>query len=208
MPPWRSALLRRSWTMSIARAMCCAARPGRRLSRVSPNMRRSLMRSHHSPKGWRSWHCVSSSFKVAGGQRMIRSSMFNIVEFGAKDDRHFNSGTAIQEAIDACAQAGGGTVVVPAGDFLSGTLQLKRQVTLCLKTGATLWASTDASDYTEKNDYDNAGRFRVGALLVARDADHIGIEGEGVIHGLRVADYGVRGGVTEILPFRTGIILF
>ncbi len=134
--------------------------------------------------------------------------MLNIVEFGAKDDRHFDSRTAIQAAIDACAQAGGGTVLIPAGNFLSGTLQLKSQVTLRLEAGATLWASTNASDYTEKNDYENAGRFRVGALLVARDANHIAIEGDGIIHGQGVADYGARWGVTEVLSFRTGIAFF
>ncbi len=109
--------------------------------------------------------------------------MFNIVEFGAKNDRQFNSRTAIQAAIDACAIAGGGTVCVPAGNFLSGTLQLKSQVTLHLGAGATLWASRDAKDYSEKDDYENAGRFRVGPLIAARDAQHIGIEGDGVIYG-------------------------
>ncbi len=134
--------------------------------------------------------------------------LFNIVEFGAKDDQQFNSRTAVQAAIDACAQAGGGTVCVPAGNYVSSTIRLRSHVTLHLDAGATLWASTNPSDYTAMNDYERSGRFQVGALLVAERADHIAIEGEGVIHGQGTADYGARWGVTEMLPFRTGIAFF
>lgn len=134
--------------------------------------------------------------------------MYNIVEFGAKNDKQINSRAAIQSAIDACAQAGGGTVYFPAGNYLSGTIRLRSHVTLHLDAGATLWASTTQSDYTETNDPENSGRFLVGSLIVARDADHIGIEGAGVIHGQGIADYGARWGNAEILPFRTGIVYF
>jgi polygalacturonase len=134
--------------------------------------------------------------------------MLNILEFGARDDRQFNSQAAIQAAIDACAQSGGGTVYFPAGNYLSGTLRLRSHVILHLDAGATLWASTARSDYPSPDDYEKGGRWVVGALLVAEDEEHVGIEGEGVIHGQGTADYGARWGVAETLPFRRGIALF
>jgi hypothetical protein len=133
--------------------------------------------------------------------------MFNIVEFGARNDPQFNSQAAIQAAIDACAQAGGGTVYVPPGNYLSGTVRLRSQVTLHLDAGATLWASTTRSDFPSPDDYEKGGRWVVGALLVAENEEHIGIEGDGVIHGQGTADYGARWGVPETLPFRRGIAL-
>jgi Pectate lyase superfamily protein len=54
-----------------------------------------------------------------------RLSVFDPTAYGAKGDGRTNDGPAIQKAIDACARAGGGTVRLPAGNFLSGTLVLK-----------------------------------------------------------------------------------
>ena len=50
--------------------------------------------------------------------------MFNVQNFGAKGDKQNDEREAIQAAIKACNQAGGGTVYFPAGDYLSGTIRL------------------------------------------------------------------------------------
>jgi len=126
-------------------------------------------------------------------------SMFNIRDFGAKGDKLSNDQAAIQAAIDACNKAGGGTVYFPAGDYLSGAIRLLSHVTLQLDNGATLWASTKPEDY--------AG-YGSSRLLVAEDAEYIGIVGDGTIHGQGTADYGSRWGVPEQPPFRTGILRF
>jgi hypothetical protein len=126
--------------------------------------------------------------------------VFNVRDYGAKGDRKTNDSAAIQKAIDACATAGGGTVILPAGDYLSGVIRLRSNVTLQLDGGATLWASTDRSDY------DN-GRSR--HLLFADGAEHISLVGSGKINGQGTADLGRRRGVKEEMPsFRTGILLF
>ena len=49
--------------------------------------------------------------------------LFNPVDYGAKADGKANDAPAIQKAIDACARAGGGTVFLPNGNFLSGTIE-------------------------------------------------------------------------------------
>ena len=134
--------------------------------------------------------------------------MFSVREFGARGDKQSNDQAAIQAAIDACRQAGGGRVTLPAGDYLSGMLRLYDHTTLHLDAGATLWASTDPADYAQAHDYERSGRLVVGTLLVADGAQHIALTGTGIIHGQGSADYGTRWGAPDTPPFRTGICLF
>jgi polygalacturonase len=91
---------------------------------------------------------------------------------------------SIQTAIDHCAAAGGGTVTFPAGRYLTGTIQLKSHVTLRLEKDATLLGSTDAADYRNLDPFtDGSGNPMGHALIVAVDADHVGIEGSGTVDG-------------------------
>jgi len=64
--------------------------------------------------------------------------MYDITQFGAVGDGSTFAGSAIHSAIDAAAGAGGGTVVVPAGRFLTGSITLKSNITLHLEPGAVL----------------------------------------------------------------------
>ncbi len=109
---------------------------------------------------------------------------YNVLEFGAIDDGKTVNTKAIQDAIDKCSEKGG-VVIFPAGDFVSGTLYFKNNVTLRLEKGATLWGSTNLADYPENlPDY---SFFRKGtikrALIYAEKVNNIAIEGEGMIHG-------------------------
>lgn len=97
--------------------------------------------------------------------------VFNPIDYGAKADGRTNDAAAIQKAIDACNRAGGGTVWLPAGNFLSGTIVLKSNVTLHLSPGATLWGSRRIEDYNPVH------------LIYAEGAENIGIEGQGAING-------------------------
>lgn len=125
--------------------------------------------------------------------------MFNVRDFGAKGDKQSRDTAAIQAAIDACHRAGGGTVYLPAGDYLSGAIRLRSRVTLHLKAGATLWTSTDPGDY------ENA---KQGHLILAEDAECIGLTGRGTIRGEGASPLGRYFGVPEFPPFRVGILLF
>ncbi|HKB90201.1 MAG TPA: glycoside hydrolase family 28 protein, partial [Opitutaceae bacterium] len=99
------------------------------------------------------------------------SGVFDIKAFGAVGDRKTLDTAAIQKAIDACGQAGGGKVYFPSGGFLSGTIFLRSNVTLYLSPGATLLGSTQISDYSPKH------------LIYATDVDNVAIEGGGTIDG-------------------------
>lgn len=90
----------------------------------------------------------------------------------------------IQKVIDDCAAAGGGTVRFPAGRYLTGTIQIKSNVTLRLEDQAVLLGSTEAADYRNLDPFiDGSGNPMGHALIVAVDADHVGIEGGGTIDG-------------------------
>ena len=108
----------------------------------------------------------------------------NVVAYGAKGDGVTLNTKAIQNAIDACGQQGGGRVVVPKGDFLSGTVEFKNHVVLYLQKGARLLGSSRIEDYRNPDPFTEGLGIDVGwALLAAVDCHDIGIEGEGVIDG-------------------------
>jgi len=110
------------------------------------------------------------------------AATFNVKDYGATGDGVTLDTQAIQQAIDACSANQGGTVWVPAGNFVIGTVHLKSHVTLSLDHGASLLGSQDWADYPT----DNLRRAREGqseCLLYAEDATHIRLEGLGVIDG-------------------------
>ncbi len=75
------------------------------------------------------------------------SVIYNVLDYGAIGDGQTNSTVAIQKAIDACSMAGGGTVLIPPGRYLTGSIQLKDFVTLELKGNAFLLGSMKLEDY-------------------------------------------------------------
>ena len=100
----------------------------------------------------------------------LSAESYNILDFGAKAGKEYLNTDKIQAAIDKCSSEGGGYVVIPRGEFVSGTLELKSGVMLQLEHGARLQGSSRKEDYTKH-------------LIRALDAEDIGICGHGVIDG-------------------------
>jgi len=98
-------------------------------------------------------------------------SAASIKDFGVIGDGEILNTDAIQKSIDKTSEDGGGIVYFPPGDYLTGTIQLRDNVTLYLEAGATIWGSKNREDYTH------------GCLIYAEDAVNIAIRGRGTIDG-------------------------
>jgi len=92
---------------------------------------------------------------------------------------------AIQTAIDNCAAAGGGSVLLEGGRFLSGTIYLRSHVMLRVEAGATLLGSTNVSDYPHnipalRSYTDN---YVKQSLIAGENLENVGLVGDGLIDG-------------------------
>jgi len=112
---------------------------------------------------------------------------YNILNYGAQPDGITNNSEVIQRAIDECTESGGGRVVIPAGNFLSGTLILKSNVDLHLESGAILTSSIRQEDMIDfarnfKDENEDVG-WEGGCFLCAFHQENISITGLGTIYG-------------------------
>lgn len=98
-------------------------------------------------------------------------AVFNVRNYGASGRKEENAQVAIQQAIEACAAAGGGTVYLPPGDYTTGTIHLRSHVRLLVEGGATIYSSKDPASFDKRG------------LLYAEDVENITLEGRGVVNG-------------------------
>ena len=110
---------------------------------------------------------------------------FNIKKFGAVSDTTKYSTKAIQRAIDACSKAGGGRVLIPAGNYKIGSIVLKSNVHIHLERGATLYGSTYIKDYTPfGTDFKSLRTQGTTVQLIYGDkVENVVIDGYGTIDG-------------------------
>ena len=108
----------------------------------------------------------------------------SITAAGAVGDGVTLNTAAIQKAIDQLAAKGGGTLVIPPGEFLSGAIFLKPSVNLHLDKGAVLQGSTNIEDYPElETRIEGHFQFWIPALVNGSNVHHLRITGEGTIQG-------------------------
>jgi polygalacturonase len=113
------------------------------------------------------------------------SPFYNIVDYGAIGNETTLCTEAIQKAVDACATAGGGTVYIPAGRYLSGAIFLKSNVTLHVERGATLLASMDFEHFPP---FEPHWRIlsedkHLSSLITGVDLENIAVTGGGKLDG-------------------------
>ena len=118
---------------------------------------------------------VGLSLYLANSSVAGSSQAFDIRAYGAKANSTDKCTDAINRAIKACAENGGGTVTILAGTYITGPIELLSNVTLHLETGAVLKGCPDINDYGQ-------GRERL-PLIRARNAENIAIMGRGTIDG-------------------------
>jgi polygalacturonase len=101
---------------------------------------------------------------------------YSILKYGARSDGKTINTKFIQEAIDKCNAAGGGTVIVPAGTYITGMIYLKDNVTFDLQKGSTLISSTDIKDFPTNSQYDKC-------IISIDGKENVSLVGEGTIDG-------------------------
>ncbi len=130
---------------------------------------------------------------------MLTAATFDVKNNGAKGDGRTPDREAIQKAIEAASAAGGGTVVFPAGTYVTGSLRLRSNLRLQFEAGARLEASADpaAYDAPEPNQWDKFQDFGHShfhnSLIWGEGVENISIVGPGVISGKALLR-GERGG--------------
>lgn len=111
--------------------------------------------------------------------------VFDITRYGAKQGSANDSTPAIRKAIETCAAAGGGRVVVPAGEFSTGAIHLKSRVNLHLEEGATLFFSNDPKQYLPLvyTRFEGTECMNYSPLIYAWEQTGIAVTGLGVLDG-------------------------
>lgn len=110
--------------------------------------------------------------------------MADIREFGARGDGTTLNTASIQATIDHVAQGGGGTVLVPAGTWLTGSLVLRSHIRLVLEAGATILGSQNQDDYPLIDArWEGSTRRSFSPLIGGENLVCVSIEGRGTIDG-------------------------
>lgn len=110
---------------------------------------------------------------------------FLVSDFGAKGDNQTDCTSSINDAIRACAEAGGGRVVVPAGDYRTGPVHLLSNVNLHVAEGATLSFYTDPERYLPVvfTRFEGTEFMNYSPLVYAYEQENIAITGGGTLDG-------------------------
>ncbi len=134
-----------------------------------------------------------SALAPAGGQAVAPAGGkgdFNVRDFGAAGDGKALDSPAINKAIDAAAQAGGGTVLLPAGTYLSGSIHLKSNIHLRIDAGATILGAPqdrkayDPAERFEGHAYQDGGHtYFHNSLIWGEGLTNVSITGPGMING-------------------------
>ena len=108
---------------------------------------------------------------------------FIVTDFGAVESGKVNIAAAISEAIRVCAKAGGGRVVIPRGQWLTGPIHLRSHVNLHIAEGAVLQFSDDPKEYLPavQSSWEGMECFNYSPLIYAFDCDNVAISGGGTI---------------------------
>lgn len=138
---------------------------------------------------------IASIFILLMAVSLMAGNVFNIKKFGAKGDGKTINTKAINAAIDSCNAVGGGTVVVPKGVFVTGSVVLKSNVHLYLEEGAVIKGTTKLDEYVQYIPTKDMTKYGMAyfpnwtrGLIVATACRNISISGLGKIDGSHVED--------------------
>jgi len=129
-------------------------------------------------RGWADYERILAGIKAP----VFPNRDFPITDFGARPGA--DATVAIRDAIAACHRAGGGRVVVPAGQWLTGAVHLKSHVNLHISEGATLTFSFDLAQYPVVfTRWEGVECMNFSAFIYAFEQENIAVTGKGTLDG-------------------------
>jgi polygalacturonase len=134
---------------------------------------------------WLGYLIIHVSVLAQTGKEGGSAGSYNIINYGAKPDGKTSNTIAIQQAVNVCHRNGGGKIIIPAGNFVTGTVRLYSNMNLYLEPGSVLTGSEDNKDYLYQKDFGFSGPgagIKTG-ILVAHNEQNISITGFGTING-------------------------
>src|SRR6266540_2412110 len=129
---------------------------------------------------WREVPRILARIKAPG----FAARDFDVTKYGAVGDNVKDNTAAFRAAISACRRAGGGRVVVPAGEFLTGAIELKSGVSLHVMSSGTIRFMRDAAKYPLVfTRWEGMELMNFSPFIYAYEQENIGITGSGTIDG-------------------------
>lgn len=157
-------------------ARCIAAAAAAELAQIRHPLRHYLKKSPHSKNFHYELPNVAAPF--------FKKDTFNITDYGAVTGIGQLNTTAIQTTIDMASKKGGGVVLVPAGLWLTGPIELKDYINLHVSEGALLQFSDDKNIYPiVTTTWEGQEAYRCQAPISANNRTNIALTGKGVIDG-------------------------
>ena len=128
---------------------------------------------------------LKSNFEIEVKRPEFPDREFDLKEFGGVADGKFDNTEVFAEAISSCHQAGGGTIVVPEGEWFTGPIHFKSNVHLKLESGAVISFSDDFEDYLPVvfTRWEGNECYNYSPLIYAQDCENIAITGQGKLVG-------------------------
>jgi polygalacturonase len=139
----------------------------------------------HLPAGADAWQQADAIVEAIQEPQFPQYTV-NVRELGARGDGTHNDLSVLQAAVDQCSEAGGGTVLVPAGTYwLEGTLHLKSNINLQLEEGSILRFSADLDDFLPVvyTRWEGTRLFNYSPFIYANGVENVAITGAGTIDG-------------------------
>ena len=131
-------------------------------------------------EGWKNMDAILERIKAP----VFPDRVFDVTDYGAVAEGAICT-DAFRKAIEACNEAGGGRVLVPKGEFLSGAIHLLSNVELHLVEEATIKFSTNPKDYLPVvlTRFEGCELYNYSPLIYALEQENIAVTGKGVLDG-------------------------
>jgi len=113
--------------------------------------------------------------------------MYNVIDFGAKNDGITNSTFAFKAAVDKCVEDGGGVVYIPHGTYVLASIQVFSNIHFVFEPGVKILGSLNPDDFDPREDIDYplyqdySHSYFHRAMFWAEDAENVSFSGLGTI---------------------------